>query len=590
MPPSCAASERMKPSLLARFFVIALKSTQRCLGLRLRELRWCAAPLLVLAGCDRVEPPGSTTARRVATAPSSSAMPVASSGVGAADVAPGISASPSAGPVGSAEPEPPVPHPGPFLTVLQPSVAIYSEPNAERSNKLGYAQSGAKLAVTGKPKPGDKCSSGWMQVVPAGFVCTNAGTLDEKDPRSRFTLKRPALDNVLPYTYARNVKNGTPLYRSIPTRAQMLEYEPYLKKEVNSVAQGTAGASSGPAAPNAPAVASGAVVPSQPAPPSADPSNKTAAPEDDRPWWQQEGIEDRLHEIRLSDLQKDSDDVLALRMVKGFYIAVDRTFGWHGRLWYKSTKGLVAPADRMGQAAPSDFKGVELGPEWHLPVGWVYGGREKTTTYELDLEKNRARAVGNVARFVALQLTDRSVEVGGTTYRELAAGKWVRKDHLRIPEPGEPPKDLGDRERWVDVDLSSQTLVLFEGTTPIYATLVSTGKSSKVKEKDHATPTGQWRIREKHLTNTMDGDGTAAGDLPYSIEDVPYVMYFHKSYAVHGAFWHRNYGVQMSHGCVNLAPLDAKAVFFRTEPSTPDGWHGAWSSQGRLGSWVVVHE
>jgi lipoprotein-anchoring transpeptidase ErfK/SrfK len=244
----------------------------------------------------------------------------------------------------------------------------------------------------------------------------------------------------------------------------------------------------------------------------------------------------------------------------------------------------------MGQAAPSDFKGVELGAEWHLPVGWVYGGREKATTYEIDLEKNRVKVAGSVARFVPLQLTERSVEISGTTYRELSSGKWVRKEQLRIPEPGDPPKDLREAERWVDVDLSSQTLVLFEGTTPAYATLVSTGKSSKIKEKDHATPTGQWRIREKHLTNTMDGDGTAAGDLPYSIEDVPYVMYFHKSYAAHGAFWHRNYGVQMSHGCVNLSPLDAKAVFFRTEPALPEGWHGAWSSQSKPGSWVIVHE
>ncbi len=50
----------------------------------------------------------------------------------------------------------------------------------------------------------------------------------------------------------------------------------------------------------------------------------------------------------------------------------------------------------------------------------------------------------------------------------------------------------------------------------------------------------------------MDGDGKAASDLPYSIEDVPYVQYFEGSYALHGAFWHNNFGHEMSHGCVNL--------------------------------------
>ena len=589
MPPSCAASAPKKPTAQASPKPAAFGSGR--LGAQ-RRYRWLIATVMTFSGCDRVEPPGSSATGRVTAAPSSSAIPGASDRSAAAEGLPDVSAvTPgSAAPVGSAAPESPAPHPGPFLTVLQPSVAIYSEANAERSNKLGYAQSGAKLAVTGKPKPGDKCNSGWMQVVPSGFVCTNAGTLDEKDSRAKFTLKQPARDSILPYTYARNTKNGTPLYRSIPTRAQMLAYEPYLKKEPRPEALGTAGAGPVAASPGASAVAPASAAPSQTTPPSTEPSTNTPPPEDDRPWWQQEGIEDRLHELHLSDLQKESDDVLALRMVKGFYIAVDRTFGWNGRLWYKSTKGLVAPADRMGQAAPSDFKGVELGAEWHLPVGWVYGGREKATTYEIDLEKNRVKVAGSAARFVPLQLTERSVEISGTTYRELSSGKWIRREQLRIPEPGEPPKELREAERWVDVDLSSQTLVLFEGTTPIYATLVSTGKSSKIKEKDHATPTGQWRIREKHLTNTMDGDGTAAGDLPYSIEDVPYVMYFHKSYAVHGAFWHRNYGVQMSHGCVNLAPLDAKAVFFRTEPALPDGWHGAWSNQSKPGSWVVVHE
>jgi hypothetical protein len=67
-------------------------------------------------------------------------------------------------------------------------------------------------------------------------------------------------------------------------------------------------------------------------------------------------------------------------------------------------------------------------------------------------------------------------------------------------------------------------------------------------------------------------------------------MYFHKSYATHGAFWHRNYGVQMSHGCVNLAPLDAKWIFFYADPPLHEGFHGNWSSDDRPGSMVVVHD
>jgi lipoprotein-anchoring transpeptidase ErfK/SrfK len=88
----------------------------------------------------------------------------------------------------------------------------------------------------------------------------------------------------------------------------------------------------------------------------------------------------------------------------------------------------------------------------------------------------------------------------------------------------------------------------------------------------------------------MDGDGPAPGDMPYSIEDVPYVMYFEGSYALHAAFWHSNFGREQSHGCVNLSPLDAKQLFFWTEPKLPQGWHGIIAQKEKPGTRVVVHE
>jgi len=325
---------------------------------------------------------------------------------------------------------------------------------------------------------------------------------------------------------------------------------------------------------------------SEPAASSSPPAEQDEA----TPWWKKNDIEDKLHEMKLSDLRSDSDDVLAQRMVKGFYVAVDRTFRWSGRTWYKTTKRMVVPADRFGVAGPSDFKGVELGSEWQLPLAWVYGGLESAPTYEIDAEHKRVKQNGKADHFAPIQLTDETAEIKGVVYLALKSGNWVKRSQVRVTAPGSPPEGLKEGERWVDVNLAQQSLVLFDGTKPLYATLISTGKSSKIKDKDHSTPTGIWRIREKHITTTMDGDGTAAGDLPYSIEDVPYVMYFFKSYAVHGAFWHRNYGTQMSHGCVNLSPLDAKRIFFMTDPKMPEGWHGIWSSSSRPGSWVVVHE
>jgi len=96
---------------------------------------------------------------------------------------------------------------------------------------------------------------------------------------------------------------------------------------------------------------------------------------------------------------------------------------------------------------------------------------------------------------------------------------------------------------------------------------------------DHATPPGLFRLHAKHVTTTMADD--LAADGPYSIEDVPWTMYYLGSYALHAAFWHDRFGHPRSHGCVNLAPRDARWLFFWTLPELPSAWHGVLADVGK---------
>ena len=221
-------------------------------------------------------------------------------------------------------------------------------------------------------------------------------------------------------------------------------------------------------------------------------------------------------------------------------------------------------------------------------MGFVYGGNKSISSYTLD-DAGGLKPAKTYEHFAPIQLTGKEQEIRGNKYAETGDGSWVKRSQIRVTSPGPLPADAKPTERWIDVNLSTQTLVAFEGDKAIYTTLISSGRESKIKDKDHSTPTGEWRVREKHITTTMDGDGTAAGDLPYSIEDVPYVLYYFRSYALHGAFWHANYGSQMSHGCVNLAPLDAKYLFFFADPPLPKGWHGVHATDANPGSRVIVH-
>ncbi|HET7545544.1 MAG TPA: L,D-transpeptidase family protein [Polyangiaceae bacterium] len=566
---------------------------------------WSALLLVSLAGCDRAPPPGaeiapaspsSVPAQPQAGVPTLPKELAAPSKLGTVATAPGAASAAPAAPAGTegapgvAPAVPPPDYAGPWLAITANAAGVYAEASFE-GKKLGYIRNGGRVAVEPNHTAKKNCTSGWYKLLGGGYVCGNLGTTDLNHPDVKFATQAPNLEEVLPYPYARNAKNGTPLYKSVPSREQMEKYEPYLKAKAEDASSederskkkakegGEGGAPSAlPARLDAALADAGVALPSAP---------ETADPEPEKPWWQRDDMKDRMHELKLDQLSEDADAILAKRMVSGFYVAVDKTFRWNNRSWYKTTRGLVTPSDRFWQTSGSKFKGVELNGEWKLPLGFVFGGNKSISSYSIDGDK--IKPAKTYEHFAPVQLTGKEQEFHGTKYAETGDGSWVKRAQIRSTSPGTLPVDLKPNERWIDVNLSTQTLVAFEGDKAIYATLISSGKESKIKDKDHRTPTGEWHIREKHITTTMDGDGTAAGDLPYSIEDVPYVMYFFRSYATHGAFWHSNFGTQMSHGCVNLSPLDAKYLFFFADPPLPKGWHGVHATEASPGSRIVVH-
>ncbi len=114
------------------------------------------------------------------------------------------------------------------------------------------------------------------------------------------------------------------------------------------------------------------------------------------------------------------------------------------------------------------------------------------------------------------------------------------------------PPGVAEGERWIHVNLSSQTLVAFEGDAPVFQTLVSSGLPQ------WPTVTGQYRTYIKYESQTMNGYLLG---YDYYLPDVPYVMYFFEDYAIHGTYWHSNFGTPMSHGCVNVSTPDAQWLF-----------------------------
>lgn len=491
----------------------------------------------------------------------------------------------SAAPATSATAETPsdAPYTGPLLGALAVQTAVYGKPEFSKK-ELGYIRLGGKVPVeAGMVKDASgKCSTGWYHLVDGGYVCGRHATLDIKSAQVRLGITAPNLEDLLPYRYAYNTAHGTPLYRSVPSKEEMLKYEPYLEaakraKHKDGDAAEASSADPPSSADKAAAEALGLMADDAGASP----------PEDEKPWWQQGGEKGKPVQVKLDDLTQDSDSTLAKRMVKGFFVAIDKTFAWNSRSWYKTTTGLVAPADRMYIVKAPATKGMDF-PEGVKQIGFITASH--ASKYTFDADQKKVAAAGSVPRFTTMGLTGSTVTSGGAVYRQTTEGWWMKAVDGTYTDPGPKPADLAPNEKWIDVNLTRKTLVALEGDKPVFGALISPGKRSKDKAHDHPTVQGMFRIREKHIAVTMDGDGKLASDLPYSIEDVPYVQYFEGSYALHGAFWHNNFGHDMSHGCVNLAPLDAKRVFYWSEPHLPRGWHAAWSTPENRGTVVVVHE
>lgn len=114
--------------------------------------------------------------------------------------------------------------------------------------------------------------------------------------------------------------------------------------------------------------------------------------------------------------------------------------------------------------------------------------------------------------------------------------------------------------KWIDVDISAQRITAFQGNTPVKSVLVSTGVSW------HPTPIGHYKVYLKVASQTMSG---GSGADAYRLPNVPWIMYFSGGNAIHGTYWHHNFGTPMSHGCVNLTIEDAKWFYDWAPMGTP---------------------
>ena len=231
-----------------------------------------------------------------------------------------------------------------------------------------------------------------------------------------------------------------------------------------------------------------------------------------------------------------------------------------GAVFYRTIRGRFVRESDVELRNPDVVRGEELGRDgWRLPLAFVWGEDRDL----LDLKGEKARVTGKAqkhGRFVV----EEEPKVDGVAYVTGKPGA-VKRDEVRVARQAKRPSDVPANGKWIHVDLGEQTLVAYEGDKPAYATLISSGKEG------YEPPTGLFEVQQKYISTTMNATDPIDGF--YEVEEVPWTLYYFGGYALHGAYWHTDFGKVRSHGCTNIAPVDARWLYYWSEPEVPAAWH-----------------
>ncbi len=261
------------------------------------------------------------------------------------------------------------------------------------------------------------------------------------------------------------------------------------------------------------------------------------------------------------------------------------------------------PKDRVKPYPEVEYQGIHLTDAIQLPLA-LFRKRDATAYRWQEDAEGDGQFIATEKRYPRLgwaKLTGEKRTVGKKrTFHQTDALDWVEEGEAAVPRVREKTpwgapvygQDTTDatpkgRATWIEVSIMGGWFVAYEGTKPVFVTLMSPGRGGPPHGKTppletSSTPTGIFKITGKFVTSTM----IAPNNLVHSA--VPWAQNFSGPYAIHGAYWHNEWGEPKSGGCINLSPKDAHWIFQFTEPTAPRGWHGVRWLPGKEGSTSLI--
>ena len=208
----------------------------------------------------------------------------------------------------------------------------------------------------------------------------------------------------------------------------------------------------------------------------------------------------------------------------------------------------IPTANISENVAISRFAGVQL-PEEGLPytMAWTLRHLHPAETPGGEDSENNPF----MYRYTRVNIYT-TVTVDGQDWYQVGEDQWIHQFNVAKIVPIERPEEV-NTDKWVSVDLYEQVLIAYEGETPVFSTLVSSGLPQ------WSTNEGTFNVYLRRERTTMSG---AFGQPDfYYLEEVPWTMFFDDDIALHGTFWHDGFGYRQSHGCVNMSIIDAQWLY-----------------------------
>ena len=171
---------------------------------------------------------------------------------------------------------------------------------------------------------------------------------------------------------------------------------------------------------------------------------------------------------------------------------------------------------------------------------------------------------------------------------------WMLAHHLRILPTSAfdaISPDVPAADKSITISLDAQTLTCYEYGKPVFTTRIASG--SNIRDDDGTihnfeTLTGQFLIERKRPSRRMRG-GEPGSVTAYDVNAVPWVTYFgHNGAAIHGAYWHNNFGIPRSHGCINVTADAAHWIYRWSQPHMGYEVVYAWREDGEPSTRIQV--